>query len=384
MIQRTLSKNIQSSLIAKKSILLLGPRQVGKSTLISSLKTDLKFNLAQQSTFVDFAKDPRFLEQSLLAKLPRGGIVFIDEVQRIPSLLNTIQYLIDEKKGYQFILTGSSARKLKRGKANLLPGRVHSYELGPIISKEMNYNFDTDKLIGFGSLPAIVTAESSKENKILLRSYSNAYLNEEIKGEALTKNLEGFTRFLFNVALDSAKFLDLTKVSKLAAVPRQTIQRYFEILEDTLIVNRLQSFAQSEKRRLIQHPKFYFFDNGVLNALFINFNVSQDRKGMLFENLFFNQLRTSLSYSSHDYRLSSFRTDAGAEVDIILELNSQIYALEIKTGDFKQSELGGFRSFENFLGKKVKKYVITMNDSNRKIGEVEVINWQNFLNKLGI
>ena len=125
-------------------------------------------------------------------------------------------------------------------------------------------------------------------------------------------------------------------------------------------------------------------DNGVLNALFSNFNVSQDRKGMLFENLFFNQLRTSLSYSSHDYRLSSFRTDAGAEVDIILELNSQIYALEIKTGDFKQSELGGFRSFENFLGKKVKKYVITMNDSSRKIGEVEVINWQNFLKKLGI
>ncbi len=162
----------------------------------------MELNLAHEPKFLEVAKNHSFLEQYLKARIPRGGVVFIDEVQRIPSLLNTIQFLIDNKKGYQFILTGSSARKLKRGKANLLPGRIHTYELGPIITSELNYEAQTDRLMIYGSLPEAITETNVKELKKLLKSYSITYLNEDIKAEALTKSIEGFTRFLFQISPD--------------------------------------------------------------------------------------------------------------------------------------------------------------------------------------
>lgn len=384
MIQRSLQKEIHKSLKTKKSILLIGPRQTGKSTLIQYLKPEIEFNLSQQSVFLEFARDPSFLEHALAARLPKGGVVFIDEVQRVPSLLNTVQYLIDQKKGYQFILTGSSARKLRRGKANLLPGRLHTYELGPITSKEMSYCAKTDFLMSYGALPAIITDTNTRDIKKLLKSYSMTYLHEEIKAEALTKNLEGFTRFLFNVSADSSKYLDLTKISKVAAVPRQTTQRFFEILEDTLLAYRLEAFTKSEKRRLIQHPRFFIFDNGVLNALLNNFNASEDRKGQLFENLFFTQLKTSLGYSDLDYRLSSYRTDAGAEVDIILEIEGRILAIEVKSGAFKNSDLSGLNSFKKFIGKKVESYVVIPNGASKVIEGTHIMPWQHFIESLGV
>lgn len=384
MIKRALTKQILNSLKSKKSVLLLGPRQTGKSTLIKGLKPEVELNLSHQPTFLEVAKDPKFLEQYLKAQLPTGGTVFIDEVQRVPSLLNTVQYLIDNKKGYQFILTGSSARKLKRGKANLLPGRLHTYELGPIIASELGYKAKTQHLMAYGSLPEAITELNIKELKKLLKSYSVTYLNEEIKAEALTKNIEGFTRFLFQLAADSTKFLDLTKISKSSAVPRQTVQRFFEILEDTLLIRRVESYAKSEKRRLIQHPRFFIFDNGVLNSLLNNFSISEDRKGYLFENLVFNQLITSLNYSDLDYRLSSYRTDAGAEVDLILEIESDIYAIEIKSGSFKDSELSGLKSLRKFIGKPVREFVVIPDGLSKVIGETEVIPWQTFLKRLNI
>lgn len=384
MIGRRLSDQILKSLKAKKSVLLLGPRQTGKSTLIQSLRLDVEFNLARQQTFLEFARDPGFLESRLKALLPKGGLVFIDEVQRVPSILNTIQYLIDQKNGFQFVLTGSSARKLRRGHANLLPGRLHVYQLGPIVASELEYLADTNKLMQYGSLPAVITETDIKNTKKLLKDYSLTYLNEEVRAEALTKNIEGFTRFLFALSADSSKFLDLSKISSTAAVPRQTTQRFFEVLEDTLIVRRLNAFAKSEKRRLIQHPKFFIFDTGVLNALLGNFNVSVDRKGTLFENLIFNQLATSLSYSDCDYRLSSYRTDAGAEVDIILELDGRTCAIEIKSGHFSKSDLGGLKSFEQFYGKKTEKFVLTDEQPHRVVDDIECLPWQEFFKKIKI
>lgn len=384
MIQRALRKQLQESLRNKKSIILIGPRQTGKSTLVQGLTPDVELNLARQSTFLEFAKDPEFLEQTLRSRLPHGGLIFIDEVQRVPSILNTIQYLIDKKIGYQFILTGSSARKLRRGKANLLPGRVHSFDLGPIVSSELSYQAKTDLFMSFGSLPGVVTDTNSREIKKLLKSYAITYLNEEIRAEALTKNVEGFTRFLYSLAADSSKYLDLTKISRMAAVPRQTTQRFFEILEDTLLVRRLNAFAKSEKRRLIQHPRFFIFDNGVLNALLGNFTVSSDRKGQLFENMFINQLATSLSYSDLEYRLSSYRTDVGSEVDIILEVGNEIYAIEVKSGIFKKSELNGLTNFSKFVGKKVKTFVVIPEGPARVIDGIQVLPWQKFLQRLDV
>ncbi len=384
MIQRKIQQQIQQSLKNKKSILLLGPRQTGKSTLIQSMVPDKEFNLIRQTTFLEFVKNSDYLEQVLKSELPKGGMVFIDEVQRVSSVLNTIQYLIDKKMGYQFILTGSSARKLKKGHANLLPGRLHTYDLGPIVSSELSYQANTKSMMSFGSLPGVVTENQTSEIKKLLKSYTTTYLNEEIKAEALTKNLEGFTRFLFNIAVDSTKYLDLTKVSKMIGVPRQTTQRFFEILEDTLIVQRIEAFAKSEKRRLIQHPRFFLFDNGVLNALLNNFNCSADRKGQLFENLFVMQLSSSLRASGLDYRLSSYRTDSGAEVDVILEVEGKTYAIEIKSGAFKNSDLSGLKSFKKFFGKTVDSFVVLPDGNSRTVDDIQILPWQNFLKMLGI
>ncbi|MFN8944024.1 MAG: ATP-binding protein [Pseudobdellovibrionaceae bacterium] len=384
MILRKIQKQIEQSLGNKKSVLLLGPRQTGKSTLIQQIGVDHEFNLSNQSVFLEFARDPLYLEQSLKAILPKCGLVFIDEVQRVSSVLNTIQYLIDKKKGYQFILTGSSARKLKKGKANLLPGRLHAYDLGPVVSSELGYQANTNSLLAFGALPGVITEMQSREIKKLLRSYTTTYLNEEIKVEALTKNLEGFTRFLFNIAVDSTKYMDLTKVSKMIAVPRQTTQRFFEILEDTLLVQRLEVFAKSEKRRLIQHPRFFIFDNGVLNSLLNNFNVSADRIGQLFENLFITQLMTSLKSADLEFRLSSYRTDAGAEVDVVLEVNNKIYAIEIKSGQFAKSSLGGLRSFKKFVGQQVECIVVVPDGQQKVIEDIQVMPWQSFLKSLKI
>lgn len=379
MIDRSLSTPIRKSLKKGKSVLLIGPRQTGKTTLAKGLAPDVHFNLSNQGVFLDFVRDPRFLEQSLQAQLPAGGLVFVDEVQRIPSLMNTIQELIDRKVGYQFLLTGSSARKLRRGRANLLPGRIHAYELGPLVSQELDFKMETEKLLRFGSLPEVWVDNSERDIKRLLKSYAITYLNEEIKAEALAKNIEGFTRFLFNLAADSAQILDLSKVSKLSQTPRQSAQRYFEVLEDTLLVRRLPAFSKSEKRRLVQHPKFFIFDNGVLNSLLNNFEASADRKGQLFENLFTTQLMTTLSNLEIDYRISHYRTAAGAEVDVMLELGKEILAIEVKSGRFAPSQLGGFTSVQDYLGKKVRCVVVVADGPRLVNKQYEVTPWQEFL-----
>lgn len=383
-IQRSLLPSLKASLKGGKSVLLLGPRQTGKSTLSKELKPDIEFNLANEAVFLDFARDPRFLESQIQLRTENKGLIFIDEVQRHPKLMNTIQDLIDKNKGLRFLLTGSSARKLRRNHANLLPGRLHTYELGTITSAELDYQMNTDQALSLGGLPGIITDQDTRNAKKTLKSYAMTYLQEEIKSEALTKNLDGFTRFLFSLAANSSQYLDLNKISKNVGVPRQTVQRFFEILEDTLIVNHCQAFAKSEKRRLIQHPRFFIFDNGVLNSLLGNFNVSADRRGFLFENLFFNQLKTSLANSDLDYRLSSYRTNSGAEVDFVLEVDQKIYALDVKSGAFGKKDLGGFKSLREFTSSKIHPYVLVSEGPHRMIEDIEVIPWQDFLKKLGI
>lgn len=383
MIKRKILPSILNSLKHRKSILLLGPRQTGKSTLSEFLNPTLEFNLANQDEFLEFIRDPAFLMNQLKAKRVEKGIIFVDEVQRVPSLLNTIQSIVDKNKEIQFVLTGSSARKLKRGKANLLPGRIHSYTLGPIISGEIDYDLDTNKALSYGTLPETVMTSDTKILKNNLKSYATTYLNEEIKAEALTRNIEGFSRFLYSIIAEITHFTDLSKISKLTAVPRQTVQRYYEILEDTLLCHSCDAFTKSNKRRLIQHPKFYFFDNGVANGLLANFILSADRKGPLFENLFYTQLYYSLLAEGVDFRLSSYRTDAGAEVDVILEMNNEYYAIEIKSGGFGKNDLRGLESFSHFVGKKkVRQFVVIPEGRTSFIGDIEVLPWQIFLKRI--
>ncbi len=392
MIKRKLLDRLQR---IEQSFILLGPRQTGKTTLVDSLKPDTSINLTNEQTYLDFLKNPSELNERLATGQYKK--IFIDEIQRLPQLLNTIQFILDKdiieskkekrKKRLQFFLTGSSARKLKRGGANLLPGRVFTYHLGPLTYEELQSEFRIKDYLEIGGLPGIYT-EPDRENQIkLLRSYVATYLREEIQAEALTKNIEGFARFLYIAAAHSGQYLDLSKLSSEAQVPRQTAARYFEILEETLIVSRCDSFAKSMRKRLIQHPKFYFFDIGVLNGALGNFSASQDRKGYLFEHFIFNQCH-ALAYSHDlepevDFRISTFRTEHGAEVDFIIEHKGHITALEIKaSSQISRSDLRGFKSFSEYFKKSHQKLIAYLGEQPKKIEEIVILPWKQALEKI--
>lgn len=383
MISRLISRPVGSS---SKSFLLLGPRQTGKSTFVASLKPDLTINLMHEPTFLTFAGNPSELEQRLQASRKAGHhLIFIDEVQRLPSLLNTLQVILDSQpRQFRFALTGSSARKLRRGNANLLPGRVISHYLGPVVSREMGYELDAQEVLSTGTLPGVLTDSEPESRLAILRSYAGTYLKEEIQAESLTRNLEGFARFLHVAAEWSGHFLDISKMAAAAQVSRQTAIRFFEILEDCLVVHRVESFSRSMTRRLVQHPKFYFFDVGVVNGLLGNFQVSLDRIGWLFEHLVCTQILHSIRSLDREVRVSTFRTEHGAEVDLVLEETGKITALELKASrNVGSSDVRGLNRFGEYLGRKHRALILYLGTARKSIGPVDVLPWQEGLQELG-
>jgi predicted AAA+ superfamily ATPase len=377
---RLLARTIARS---PKSVLLLGPRQTGKSTLMRRLDPDLEINLAHEATFLELAQNPRWLDERLAAARPKT--VFIDEVQRLPRLLNTIQAILDQGAGKppRFLLTGSSARKLRRGRANLLPGRIHSFELGPLCAAECDYKLDLTSALSTGTLPGIYSETNATDRKKTMRTYAATYLKEEIQAEALTRNIEGFARFLPVVAACAGSFLDLSKLASAAMVPRQTALRFFEILEETLIIHRTAAFAKSDRRRLLQHPRYFFFDNGVLNALLANFTASPDRIGVLFEHLLFSQMRTLASARDVEMPISSYRTEHGAEVDFVVEPGRVPWAVECKAShQVGRSDLRGLASFAEIIKGKHRAVIAYLGSVPRIVDGVEVLPWQQFLAEL--
>jgi predicted AAA+ superfamily ATPase len=348
-----------------------------------ALSPDLEINLAHEPTFFEFAQNPRELEQRLAATRPK--LVFIDEVQRLPRLLNTLQVLIDSGRAPRFLLTGSSARKLRRGRANLLPGRIHTHELAPLCAAECDHRLDTATALATGTLPGIYTSEDDRDRKKTLRSYAATYLKEEVQAEALTRNIEGFARFLRVAAACATSFLDHAKLANEALVPRQTAVRFFEILEETLLVHRVEAFAKSDRRRLLQHPRYFFFDNGVWNALLGNFVASPDRIGAQFEHLFHCQLRATAAARDAELRVSSYRTEHGAEVDFIVEAEGALWAIECKASrNVGPADLRGLASFSEFIGaRKHRPLIAYLGEQAKVVGGVEVMPWQQVLRQLG-
>ncbi len=386
MITRGLSALLEAS---HKTVLLLGPRQTGKSTLMRALRPHLTFNLANEAVFLDFASNPRELEERLgpVRLNPRGiTSVLIDEVQRLPSLLNTVQALLDEHpKRYRFLLTGSSARKLRRGGANLLPGRVHAYALGALSARELDYDVKLSQVLSTGLLPGVFSSDSESERRKTLSTYAATYLREEIQAEALTRSLEGFARFIQVTAEYSGKFLDVAKLATAAQAARQSVTRWLEVLEDTLLVRRISSFAKSATRRLVQHPKLFYFDVGVINGLLGNFGVSADRMGLLFEHLVAQQLFDGAAALDLSIRVSTFRTEHGAEVDFIVEHSGETWAVEIKASrSVSPADLRGLKSFADFYGKKHRSAVWYWGAHRRRIDGVDVLPWQEGLKDMNL
>lgn len=341
-----------------------------------------------EATYLEFARNPLELE-ARLASLPKevpSPRIFIDEIQRLPSLLNTIQVILDAAGNrIRFLLTGSSARKLRRGEANLLPGRIHTFRLGPLVASELDYEMNTQEALRHGTLPGIYTDPDEAEKQKTLRSYAGTYLKEEIQAENLSRNLEGFARMLQVTAGWSGNFLDLAKMASAALIPRQTALRYFEVMEDSLILVRVPPFSKSATRRIVQHPRFFFFDTGVLNGLLSNFEASADRSGMLFEHLIHNQLVSSAAACDREMRISSYRTEHGAEVDSVVELGGESFAIEVKAArHISRVDSRGFRSFEDYLGKRARSMIFYAGKDKKEIDGIRILPWQEGLREIGL
>ncbi|MBI3295158.1 MAG: ATP-binding protein [Deltaproteobacteria bacterium] len=380
MLPRLISTSIKST---RKSVLLLGPRQVGKSTLIQSLKPDITLNLANLDTFLRVTSNPSELQDRLEASSARS--VFIDEVQKYPPLLNSIQALLDEKKELKFFLTGSSARKLKRGRANLLPGRVINFHLGPLIAGELDYRADEEALLRFGGLPEIYLEKTEIVRKQILRSYFANYIQEEIKAEALVRNIDAFSRAIPFVISNAGKFVDYSKLAKQSKISRHALSRFYEIFEDTLIGNRLWPDDRLlEKADLIKHPKFFVFDNGIYNALVGSFDASEDRKGILFEQLLYNQLLHSAWARDQEIKIASFRTRGGLEADFIVTLEGSRYCIEVKGArNLTTSDTDSIKKVATYE-KGLTPMVAYLGKDSRKLNGVACHPWQKLLKELGL
>lgn len=378
MVDRIITSFLKKSF---KSILLLGPRQVGKSTLVRSLLPKRIINFAQEEVFLRYSKDPGLLTREMEA-LSKPSLVVLDEVQRLPALLNTVQALLDSGQKYRFILTGSSARKLKRGQANLLPGRIILQYLDPLSFWEMGSLFDLEKALQIGSLPGIYLDE--KEGLDVLETYTTVYLREEIQAEAAAKNLGQYARFLDVAASASGEWINYSKIASDCEIPKETVRRFFTILEDTLIAFRIPSFKpHHSKRRVSQRDRFLFFDVGVRNALLgLHRSVlSPTEKGKLFEHWFCCQCLYFIHAHRKSWQISSYRTDAGAEVDIILDTGKKLLAIECKYGkNISESDLRGLRSFETIAHKPVEKYIVYRGETRQKFPGGELaLPYQDFL-----
>lgn len=366
------------SLLDKKSFFLLGPRATGKSYLIREQlqNSALIINLLSSDIYLRLLNNPSELASIIAGQNKR--IVVIDEIQRIPALLNEVHRLIEEEK-ITFLLTGSSARRLKGENVNLLAGRAWQANLFPLISKEIE-NFELEKYLLYGGLPAVYSSKYPQEE---LFSYVETYLREEIQAESLLRKIPAFSRFLKTSALTSGQILNFTSIASDSAVPASTIREYYHILEDTLIGFMVPAWTKSIKRKAISTAKFYYFDIGVKNTLagIKNIDPNSDLYGQAFEHFIILEIRAYLSYQRIKQNLCYWRSKHGHEVDVIV---GDELAVEIKSNkQIADKHLKNLR----YLAEEgiIKRYILVSQDPiNRKIGNIEIMHWKSFIQMLYI
>lgn len=345
-------RTISDSFPPEHSAFLFGPRQTGKTTIIKNIKSLLSINLLETRQALEYGKNPGRLYGQVLGLQEKRGYVIIDEIQKVPSLLDEVQRCVDEFPEIHFLLTGSSARKLKRGAANLLGGRALYFTMHPLTAHELQDEFSIDHVLQYGSLPKI--SETLKKKNIplavrLLKSYVTSYLSEEIKAEALVRNFEGFQRFLDVAAHQYARDVNLSQLADQAMVSLQTVKGYYSILEDTLIGFFLYPWATSVRKELTKTPKFYFFDNGVTRALqgVVSVPATHQERGHLFEQWVVQELFRLNAYLEKGLHVHFWRTVGGAEVDIVLSRGKKLLlAIACTATPYpKPRDLSGLKSF---------------------------------------
>ena len=319
----------------EKSFFLFGPRGVGKTDwLRRTFPNDLYFDLLEARTYSQLLADPGRLGE----RIPRdySGWIILDEVQRIPELLNEVHRLIESRK-LRFIMTGSSARALRRRGINLLAGRAVTRFMHPLTIEELGESFSLQHSLRFGSLPSAYTEQ---DPAAYLASYVATYLREEVQQEGLTRNIAAFSRFLEVASFSQAEVLTMAEVARESSISVKVIQDYFTILEDLLLAVRLPVFSKRAKRKLIAHPKFLFFDSGVFNSIRPKGPLDHPElaPGASVETLFYQQVRALNEYHNLEYSIFYWRTQAKNEVDFVLYGPRGIHAFELKHADRVRSE----------------------------------------------
>ena len=327
----------------KQSFFLFGPRGVGKTAwLHAELPDALFFDLLDHHVYTQLVAEP----QRLGDQIPKGhkSWVVVDEVQRAPDLLNEVHRLIESRR-LKFALTGSSARKLRGRGVNLLAGRAVTRHMHPLTAMELGGDFDLKRALRFGGLPLACTSDDPQD---YLRSYAATYLREEVQQEGLARNIGAFGRFLEAASFSQGGVLNMAAVARECAVSAKVVEDYFSILEDLLLAVRIPVFAKRAKRRVVAHPKFYYFDAGVFQAIRPRgpLDAPEQIHGAALETLFLQELRALNDYRDLGYRLHYWRTPSGDEVDFVLYGERGLRAFEVKmTQTVRPEDLGPLLRF---------------------------------------
>jgi len=396
---RYIGRAVEDAIEKQYSCLILGPRQVGKTTLVNECLKDIeravKYPLQDPSLRIEMERSPSRIIQQIRA-YEEYPCVFIDEVQKIPDLLDSVQLLIDSKDAC-FVLTGSSARKLKRHSLNLLPGRVKLYRLDPLSWGELglikecsveglkisNINPETscsfEETLVYGTLPGIITLPE-KDRPDFLKAYSEIYLEEEIRAEALIRKIGAFSRFLELAANESGSNPNLRKLSNESGVSQPTVKEFYNILEDTLVVERVDPYLKNARKRILSSPRYYFFDLGVRNTLArlpLAPETVNAQKGLLFEHAVMLEIIRRIRVLNKSYKVCYWRTSGGAEVDCVIDTGKSVIPVEIKSSSYvSHAEIKGLQSFLDEYEAAQRGYVITMGGRKEMIsGNIVALPW---------
>ena len=363
-----------STLLDKKSHFLLGPRQTGKSSLIAhSLRGIRVYDLLDTTVYLSLSQNPGRISEEILRK---DRLLVIDEIQRLPVLLNEVHRLI-ETRGIRFLLTGSSARKLRRGGVNLLGGRARTKHLHPLTFSELGGHFNLLRALERGLLPSVYFSDDPHAD---LQAYAGNYLQQEIVAEGATRNVPAFSRFLKVAALCNGTIVNFTNVANDAQVARTTVYEYFEILKDTLIIHELPPWRKTLKRKPLSSSKYYFFDGGVVTSLQGRQKLQPGTSefGQALETYLFHELVSYRDYISGD-PITYWRSTSGFEVDFIIGNHT---AVEVKAKkNVSPQDLKSLRVLAE--EKKLKRYLcVSLENRTRQLEGITILPIQEFLNAL--
>lgn len=373
------SRVLELEVKPRQSFFLWGPRQSGKSFLLNRTYPDQPYiDLLKSDVFSEYQRRPALLRER--ARAQKWRFVIIDEIQKVPALLDEVHYLI-ENEGVRFGLCGSSARKLRRGHANLLGGRALKKELFGLVSSELKNKFDLVTLLNDGYLPAIYGTDNAS---LRLKAYVGDYLKEEIFAEGLVRSLAPFSQFLELAAMSDTEILSFESFARDVGKSAATIRSYFDILSDTLVGSYLPAYVARAKRRVKKSPKFYFADVGVVNSLAQRSRLEPRSElfGKAFENWVHHELKSYLAYNSSPYSLSYWALSGGIEVDFIV--GHMMVAIEAKASSRVNAEhLKGLRAIREDHPKLTQRFVVSLESESRMSTDgILILSVEDFIRKL--